>query len=281
MPGAPEPERASSSRSGSCGAPARVLVTGASQGIGLAIARRLSADGARIALCASAPSARLERALDAVADGGAEVIAITGDLEDPSVPGQLVAQAVERFGGLDCVVVNAGVAHPAPLVEEGRAEWDRVFAVNVRATWLLAGAAHPHLARCRGSIVAIGSVAGRSPHPGMGAYSASKAAAAMLVRQLAQEFAADGIRVNMVVPGFVHTPRTAVVYQDEELLAERERMVPLGRIADAYADVAEAAAYLAGPGAAYCTGQQLVVDGGLLDSILARDPGPRAYVGAA
>lgn len=208
---------------------------------------------------------------------GAEGLAIVGDLTDASVPGELIEQAVDRFGGLDCLVVNAGIAIAALLAAEDASSWDRVFAVNVRATGLLAAAAYPHLRRARGSILAIGSIAGTAPHPGMGAYSASKAATAMLVRQLAQEWAPEGIRVIRVVPGFIVNPRTERVYEDERLLAERLRLVPMGRVGHADLDVAEAAAYLVSSASAYCTGQQRVVDGGLVDSIMAHDPGATAY----
>ena len=110
------------------------------------------------------------------------------------------------------------------------AQWDRTFNLNTRSAWLLAQAAREPLARTRGSITAIASMSGLTPHPGYGAYSAAKAALIMLCRQLAQEWAADGIRVNTVCPGMVRTPLTEAVYQDPETLAKRESLVPLGRI---------------------------------------------------
>lgn len=257
--------------------PMRALITGASQGIGLAVARRLAVPGAQLALCASAPSTSLESAVTDVERQGASAVRLTGDLADSSVPAELVERATAGFGGLDAVVANAGIAS-ASLLEEGDvADWDRVFAVNVRATWLLAIAARPWFPPSGGSIVAIGSISGVAPHPGMGAYSASKAASGMLVRQLAQEWGSDAIRVNAVVPGFVMTPRTEPVYENDDLREARTTMVPLGRIASAEDDIAGAVAFLLSGESGYCTGQQLVVDGGVADSIFTHDPGWRAY----
>ncbi len=109
-------------------------------------------------------------------------------------------------------------------------------------------------------------------HPGYGAYSAAKAALVMLCRQLAQEWAADGLRVNAVCPGMIRTPLTEPVYQDAETKARREALVPAGRIGTGE-DVAQAVLYLIGEGAAYVTGQALVVDGGVCDRMLAMIPG--------
>jgi len=137
---------------------------------------------------------------------------------------------------------------------------------------VLAQAAHAGLARTRGSIVAIASMSGLHPHPGYGAYSAAKAALVMLCRQIAQEWAADGIRANAVCPGMIRTPLTEPVYQDAGTKARREALVPAARIGTAE-DVAQAVMYLAGPGASYVTGQALVVDGGLSDHMLTMIPG--------
>jgi glucose 1-dehydrogenase len=252
--------------------PIRALITGASQGIGLAIAERLAAPGGKLALCASAPSARLTIAANRVAAAGAEPCLLTGDLADPAVPEQLLSQAVSGFGGLDCLVANAAERGPAQLHETSLDSWQRGFDVNVRSTWLLAVAAYGALRESRGSLIAIGSASGVTPHPGFGAYSASKAALSMLVRQLAMEWAADGIRVNSVNPGFTVTPRTEATYRDERLRDARLRMVPMGRWGRPE-EIAAAVAFFASSDAAYCTGQSLAVDGGLLDSLFAGDPG--------
>ena len=115
-------------------------------------------------------------------------------------------------------------------------------------------------------------MSGLTPHPGYGAYSAAKAALIMLCRQLAQEWAVDGIRVNTVCPGMVRTPLTEAVYLDEDVRQRREALVPLGRIGQVD-DIGHAVAVLASPGAAYVTGQNLVVDGGISDHMLSLIPG--------
>src|SRR5207302_10252888 len=135
----------------------------------------------------------------------AEPLARHGDIGSVDAPGRVVSEAVGRFGGLDGLVSNAGINRPGPLVEYSVDDWDRVFAVNTRATWLLAKAAYPALKASRGAIVAVGSMSGSHPHANLGAYGPSKAAVIMLVRVLAQEFGRDGIRVNALSPGMVRT----------------------------------------------------------------------------
>jgi glucose 1-dehydrogenase len=154
-----------------------------------------------------------------------------------------VGEAVARFGGLDGLVSNAGVNRPGPLADYAVADWDHLFAVNTRATWLLAKAAHPALRASGGAIVAIGSMSGSNAHANLGAYGPSKAAVIMLVQVLAQEFGRDGIRVNAVSPGMVRTGMTARVYEDARIAAERDSLVPLGRVAtpEDMADVSRSA----------------------------------------
>src|SRR5436190_901468 len=136
----------------------------------------------------------------------------------------------------------------------------KIAAVDTRATWLLAKAAHPALAASRGAIVAVGSMSGSHPHANLGAYGPSKAAVIMLVQVLAQELGADGIRVNAVSPGMVRTGMTAKVYADERITAERNALVPLGRVATPE-DIADVIAFLVWPDARFVNGHDLVVDG--------------------
>ncbi len=191
-----------------------------------------------------------------------------GDLGQPDVPKRLVEQAVAQFGGLDALVSNAGIGIPTTLLSLTTDNWNRLFDVNVRASWLLAKAAHPALAESRGSIVTIGSMSGVEPQPGMGAYSVAKAAIIMLTRLMAQEWGGDGIRVNCVSPGMVLTPMTEQAYADSDFKARREAMVPVGHIADPARDIAGVAAFLLSEDAAYVTGQNVVADGGMIDSVL-------------
>ena len=254
------------------------LVTGATGGIGRGICFALVAqarkDGApiHISAAASQPGAKLDQLLDELRAAGASAHGVAGDITEPADCASLVAQAQAEGGDLTALVCNAGASGPGRLADLPVAQWDRSFNLNTRSAWLLAQAAYPALARTRGSITAIASMSGLTPHPGYGAYSAAKAALVMLCRQLAQECAADGIRVNTVCPGMVRTPLTEAVYQDATTLQQRLALVPLGRIGQAE-DVAAAVAFFTSAAASYVTGQNLLVDGGISDHMLAMVPG--------
>ena len=245
----------------------RVLVTGASRGIGRAICLRLASQGATVAACASAHADELMAVVDEAARLGGRLVPLMGDLSDPATPARLVEQAIVSLGGLDAVVSNAGVSRPASLVHLELADWDYLLAVNARAPWLLAKAAYPALRASRGSFVSVASMSGVQPYPGMGAYSPSKAAVIMLVRTLAQEWATDGIRVNAVSPGLIHTALTARIYADPETKAAREALIPMHRIGAPDPDIAGLVAFLTGPDAGYITGQNILADGGLMDAV--------------
>lgn len=257
----------------------RVLVTGASRGIGRAICLRLAdeadsnGDGPlRIAACGSAHPEELDELVAELGDRGADAIGLLGDLAEAHVPGHLVADAVEAFGGLDALVSNAGLSIQSKLTSQQMVEWDLMFNVNTRATWLLAQAAHPALKESQGCFVTVGSHAGTQPQVGIGCYSATKAAAIMLTRLMAQEWAADGIRANCVSPGLVLTSLTAAAYADPDFKARRAAMVPTGRIADPLVDMAGVVTFLLSPAAGYINGADIVVDGGLADSLLCHLP---------
>jgi NAD(P)-dependent dehydrogenase (short-subunit alcohol dehydrogenase family) len=169
-------------------------------------------------------------------------------------------------------VSNAGINRPGALMDYALADWDAMFAVNTRATWLLAKAAYSALKASHGAIVAIASMSGSNAHANLGAYGPSKAAIIMLVKVLAQELGRDGIRVNSVSPGMVRTGMTARVYADQRVAAERDALVPLGRVATPE-DMADVVAFLLGPDARYVNGHDLVVDGGVAGNFLGRLPG--------
>ena len=207
--------------------PLHALVTGATGGIGrgicLALIEQARKDGAAIHIAAAASQSgdRLESLLGELRAAGATASGVTGDITDPAQCAALVAQAQASGGDLTALVCNAGASGPGQLADLPVAQWDTTFNLNTRSAWLLAQAARDSLARTRGSITAIASMSGLTPHPGYGAYSAAKAALIMLCRQLAQEWAADGIRVNTVCPGMIRTPLTEAVYQDAETLLKR------------------------------------------------------------
>ena len=241
--------------------PRRILVTGASRGgIGGAICRRLVRDAvqrdgeARIVISATGADPDLRLLAGDLCCPGSAVRVVRGDLGDPQFPGQLAGEAADFCGGLDLVVSNAGRSQHGTLAGTGAADWDAAFALHVRAAWLLAKAAFPHLAESGGSLIATGSVSGTVPHAGMGAYAVAKAALIALCQALAAEWAPAGVRVNVVSPGLVSTqakPKPGA-----------GKVIPLGR-AGLPEDIAVAVAFLASPGAAYITGQNLVIDGGL------------------
>ncbi|MDP6709085.1 MAG: SDR family NAD(P)-dependent oxidoreductase [Alphaproteobacteria bacterium] len=257
----------------------RILITGGSRGIGGAVARRVARDAAkdgglaRIALCDREGIETLGPMTAELESIGAEVLPLTGDLAEVETPERLLRAAVAAFGGLDALFSNAGITRPEKFAEMDVATWELMMNVNLRATWLLAKAAYPALKESRGAIVATASTAGVMPYRNMGAYSTTKAALIMLTAQLAQEWGPDGIRVNCLSPGAVHTPLSARVYADNRVKAAREALVPLGYIGDPTEDLAGVVAFLLSKDAQYVTGQNVLADGGLAASICNHIPG--------
>jgi NAD(P)-dependent dehydrogenase (short-subunit alcohol dehydrogenase family) len=187
---------------------------------------------------------------------------LTGDLGDAEVARDIAAKALGFLGRLDVFVSNAGAGKPVPLAEQSLEEWDRMFNLNVRSTFVLAQAFYPALKASKGTIVVVASMSGMQAHLGQAAYAPAKAAVISLVENLAMEWAADGIRVNAVAPGMIRTPLTAAIYAKEGLEHARAQRVPLGRVGRPE-DIAAIIAFLAGEGAAYVTGQTLLADGGV------------------
>lgn len=242
----------------------RLIITGAASGIGRALAEKLAGCGGVSLFLVD----RQREALAALADtlsGRCAAVSLAGDLADPAFCELAVARAADAMGGIDGIASNAGAMKGAPLRDLTVADFDYLFAVNTRPTWLLGRAAHPYLKESGGAIVATGSIAAEHPAPPLGTYSASKAALLMLVRQMALEWGPDGIRVNCVSPGPTLTP--LVAGYDEERKAQRARKIPLGRMG-VPEQVADAILFLIGPAAAHITGQNLVVDGGLGSALM-------------
>lgn len=229
------------------------LVTGGSRGIGAAIVRRLTADGAQVAFT----YASAKDQADAVAEATG-ALAVQADSSDHEAVRAAVSRTTEHFGGLDILVNNAGVSHAAPVEDFPLEEFDRLIAVNVRGVFSAVQAAAPHLGQ-GGRIITIGSViVDRVPFPGASVYALSKAAVAGFTRGLARELGPRGITVNNVQPGPIDTDSNP----DSGPYAESlKQLMPVGYYGKP-ADVASAVAYLASPEARFVTGTNWNIDGG-------------------
>jgi glucose 1-dehydrogenase len=256
----------------------RALVSGGSSGIGASASVRIAeaalarGEQAMIAVCGHKSGAQHDEVVEAVRALGGTAIALVGDLGDPEVPAELVAAAVDEFGGLDALVANAGIAKPGALKDVSLEDWENMFSVNLRGAWLLAKAGYPHLRDSQGAAVFTSSMSGQIPHAGSGAYSPTKAALTLLAQTLALEWAPDGIRVNVVSPGMTRTGMNTDLYRDPLIKKAREEIIPLSRIGDPI-DIANVIEFLISPLAGYVTGQDICVDGGFTKSILSHIPG--------
>ncbi|MGP7997620.1 MAG: SDR family NAD(P)-dependent oxidoreductase [Streptosporangiaceae bacterium] len=232
------------------------VVTGGGSGIGLASCARLAQDGWAVAALDLQPAAA----------AGPATLTLRCDVTDESGVTQAIATVTSQLGPVDVLVNNAGITGSQAATtchETPAAEWDRVFAVNVRGPFLCSRAVLPSMAaRGHGHIITIASVAGLVAFPGRCAYTASKGAALMLTRSIAVDYAAAGIRANAVCPGMVYTPMTSWRLDQPELRAEVEARIPVGRVATPD-EIADAVALLASGRLGYMTGHPLVVDGGM------------------
>ena len=235
------------------------LVTGASRGIGAAVAVALDRAGARVAV-----AARDRAALERVAAGlGHDPVVLEADLASPEVPGRLAADALGALGALDVLVNNAGIAARLPTAELDAELVDRLHAVNVRAPLLLTAALIPSMAeRRRGSVVNLSSVSGVVGTPRRAAYAATKGALDAATRSLAVELGPLGIRVNAVAPGVVDTDLWARNKAIPGVVEQIEAQTPLRRWS-VPEDVADVVVFLAGDAARFVTGETLCADGGM------------------
>ena len=238
------------------------LVTGASRGIGEAIAVALAAAGARVVV-ASRKLKDLEAVAGRIRAAGGEAMAVACHTGHAAEVEALAGAVRDAHGGLDVLVNNAATnPHFGPLLEADEAAWDKTFEVNVKGYVLVIRACVPLLrARGGGSILNLASVAGMAPHSGLGVYGVTKAAVLMLTRTLALELAPASIRVNALAPGLIQTRFSEALWQDPEMSRRALAAIPQRRLGQTE-DLVGAALYFAGDASRFTTGAVLVVDGG-------------------
>ena len=237
------------------------IVTGASRGIGRAVALELARRGAAVVVNYLKSAEAAEALVNEIKAEGGQAVSFQGDVADFSAAQNLIKFAVETFGDLHILVNNAGITKDTLIMMMSEADWDVVLATNLKSTFNCSKAAVKHMMRKRyGRIVNIASVAGQMGNPGQTNYSASKAGQIGFTKALAREIAARNVTVNAVAPGFVDTEILASMAP--ETLEAALKLVPLGRKASPE-EIAYAVAFLASDQAAYITGQVLGVDGGM------------------
>jgi len=235
------------------------LVTGASRGIGRAIAERLASRGAAVACVASRPE-NASDTVEACAAHGVQTRAFGVDVADTDRVAELVGEVQSELGGLDVLVNNAGITRDQILLRMTEEDFDRVIDVNLKGAWNFLRAAARTLMKARGRVVNVSSIVGLTGNAGQVNYAASKAGVIAMTRSLAKELASRNVCVNAIAPGFIETDMTAALGDDAR--AELAERIPLRRIGRPE-DVAAAVEFLVGPAGDYITGQTLVVDGGL------------------
>jgi 3-oxoacyl-[acyl-carrier protein] reductase len=237
------------------------LVTGASRGIGAAIALELAARGAAVAVNYAGSADAAADVVARIEAAGGRAVALQADVSDPAGASALVEQSIAQLGGLDIVVNNAGITRDGLLVRMSDEDWGAVITTNLTGVFSVTRAAAKHLMKQRsGSIVNVTSVVGLVGNAGQANYAAAKAGVIGLTKSVARELASRNVRANAVAPGFIETDMTAAL---SEAVSDAARgQIALGRFGSVE-DVAAAVAFLASDEASYITGQVLAVDGGM------------------
>ncbi|MDX2255702.1 MAG: 3-oxoacyl-[acyl-carrier-protein] reductase [Pseudanabaenaceae cyanobacterium bins.39] len=237
------------------------IVTGASRGIGRAIATSLAAEGAKVMVNYASSASAAESLVAEIESSGGTAIAIPADVSQEEQVDTLFKTAIEKWGRVDILVNNAGITRDTLLLRMKLADWQAVIDLNLTGVFLASRAAAKIMLKQKsGRIINIASVAGQMGNPGQGNYSAAKAGVIGFTKTIAKELASRGITVNAVAPGFIATDMTANLGNTEEIL----KFIPLGRYGQPE-EIAGMVRFLAAdPAAAYITGQVFNVDGGMV-----------------
>jgi meso-butanediol dehydrogenase / (S,S)-butanediol dehydrogenase / diacetyl reductase len=245
------------------------VVTGAATGIGRATAHAFARNGYSVALVGRRAEP-LEEVAEELRRSGGDAIAAPADVAAREQAAPAIDSVVERFGGIDALVNNAGVGDSGPLLEESLDRWEETLRINLTGAFLITQLALPHLIERRGAVVNVASVNGVLAGPGWTSYCVSKAGLIMLAKCVANDYGRQGVRANAVCPGWVRTPMgdrdmdevaQAHGTDREGAYALEHRQHPLGRPAEPE-EIADVIAFLSSPGAAYVTGATVMVDGG-------------------
>jgi 3-oxoacyl-[acyl-carrier protein] reductase len=237
------------------------LVTGASQGIGEAIAKQLAAQGATV-VCAARTLSKLQAVADAIINAGGKADVVAADLGDTASVKAAVAATIERHGAIHILVNNAGITRDKLLIQMKEEDWDAVIDTNLKGAYTaIQAATKPMMKQRWGRIINIASVVGQMGNPGQANYVAAKAGLIGLTKSVARELASRNITANAVTPGYIETAMTAGLAGDVK--TEFIKQIPLGRMGTGD-DIASAVVFLASDEASYITGQVLSVNGGML-----------------
>ncbi|MFZ1643568.1 MAG: glucose 1-dehydrogenase [Candidatus Contendobacter sp.] len=249
----------------------RALVTGASSGIGAAIAKALAAAGAKVVVNYAGGADRAQAVVKTIQAAGGEAMAIRADVGQEDEVEAMFAQMIETWGSIDILVNNAGLQKDARLVEMSLADWQKVLDINLTGQFLCSRAAAreflqrglvPTLSRAAGKIICMSSVHDVIPWAGHANYAASKGGVSLLMKTMAQELAPQGIRVNAISPGAIKTPINTAAWQTPAAEAELLKLIPYRRVGEPE-DIGRAAVWLASDASDYVTGATLYVDGGM------------------
>jgi 3-oxoacyl-[acyl-carrier protein] reductase len=237
------------------------LVTGASRGIGRAIALQLAADGFAVAVNFSSNASKADDVVSQIQAGGGDAVAVQADVSDPDAVTQMFTRVADELGDVSVLVNNAGITDDSLVLRMTAQQWDKVMNTNLRSVFLCTKMAlRPMLRAKSGRIINISSVSGISGNPGQGNYAAAKAGIIGFTKSAAKEVGSRGITVNAIAPGFIRTDMTDALGETiTDAVSEQVALKRLGLPEE----VASTVGYLASEGASYITGQTIVVDGGL------------------